>query len=123
VGRNLAGSLTALVAGLALVHCHHRHHQSARNFQRPTLLVAGPAAGSQPLYLKQLAWATRFQRYESSLPDSGNSARCCMPIWWVGSLVAASGQRSSVSYGHFAPASGAAAIAEWPVTCGTSSTA
>ena len=36
-------------------------------FQRNTPLVLAQLAGGRPLYLKQLAWGTRYQRYESSL--------------------------------------------------------
>ena len=38
-----------------------------RHFQRNTPLVLGQLAGGRPLYLRQLAWGTRFQRYETSL--------------------------------------------------------
>ncbi len=55
----------SLAAGLALVLLPqlliNRQH-----FQRPTPLVLG-VLGGRPLFLKQLAWGTRFQRYESSL--------------------------------------------------------
>ena len=38
-----------------------------RYFQRATPLVLAQRPGGGPIYLKQLGWGTRFQRYESSL--------------------------------------------------------
>ncbi|GAC1384588.1 MAG: hypothetical protein NVSMB30_31590 [Hymenobacter sp.] len=41
-----------------------------RHFHQHSPLVLAGAPGSRPLYLKQLAWGTAYQRYESSLiPD------------------------------------------------------
>ena len=41
-----------------------------RHFGRATPLVLAAAPGHAPLYLQQLAWGTRFQRYETSLIPS-----------------------------------------------------
>ena len=38
-----------------------------QHLRQPTPLVLGGLPGSRPLFLKQLSWGTRFQRYESSL--------------------------------------------------------
>ena len=98
--RNLAGSLTALVAGLALVLLPQALINQ-RNFQRPTPLVLAQPPGSQPLYLRQLAWGTRFQRYESSLiPEIPRSLLYADSVGQR-ALAAVPGQRFA-SYGYFA---------------------
>lgn len=38
-----------------------------QHFQQNTPLVLAQLVGGRPLYLRQLAWGTRFQRYETSL--------------------------------------------------------
>ena len=98
--RNLAGSLAALVAGLALVLLP-QVLINQRNFQRPTPLVLAQPPGSQPLYLRQLAWGTRFQRYESSLIPEVPRALLYADSVGQRALAAVPGQRFA-SYGHFA---------------------
>ncbi|WP_201981818.1 hypothetical protein [Hymenobacter rubidus] len=55
-----------VVAGAALVLLP-QWLINQRHFQQATPLVLARQPGSPPLYLKQLGWGTRFQRYESSL--------------------------------------------------------
>ena len=62
----LAGRAVALAAGLALVLLPQALINQ-RHFQQPTPLVLAGLPGAPPLFLKQLAWGTRFQRYETSL--------------------------------------------------------
>ena len=71
-----------------------------RHFQQHTPLVLAGLPGSRPLYLKQLAWGTRFQRYESSLiPESPRSLVYADP---AGQLVLSeSPGRGFVSYGQY----------------------
>ncbi|GAB3320572.1 hypothetical protein GCM10027511_30980 [Hymenobacter humi] len=65
-GGRLGLRFAAVVAGAALVLLPqwriNQHH-----FRQNTPLVLAGLPGSRPLYLKQLTWGTRFQRYESSL--------------------------------------------------------
>ena len=56
----------ALVAGAALVLLP-QWLINQQHFRRNTPLVLAQRPGSQPLYLRQLAWGTAYQRYETSL--------------------------------------------------------
>ena len=98
--RNLSICLTALVAGLALVLLPQALINQ-RNFQRPTPLVLAQPPGSQPLYLKQLAWGTQFQRYESSLIPEISRSLVYADTAGQRALADVPGQRFA-SYGHFA---------------------
>jgi len=65
-GRHAAG----LAAGAALLLLP-QWLINQQHFGRNTPFVLAERPGSRPLYLKQLAWGTGFQRYESSLiPES-----------------------------------------------------
>ena len=63
---NLARALAALVAGAALVLLPQLLI-NRRHFGQNTPLVLAQRPGKEPLYLRQLAWGTAFQRYETSL--------------------------------------------------------
>ncbi|WP_152560112.1 hypothetical protein [Hymenobacter sp. IS2118] len=58
--------LAGLAAGMALV-LSPQWLINRQHFQQNTPLVLAGRPGSPPLYLRQLNWGTRFQRYESSL--------------------------------------------------------
>ena len=89
----------SLVAGAALV-LWPQWLINQRHFRQHTPLVLAGLPGSRPLYLKQLAWGTRFQRYESSLiPESPRSLVYADPD---GQLALANEPgHSFVSYGQY----------------------
>ncbi len=62
----IAKSLAAVVAGAALVLLPQLLINQ-RHFGQTSPLVLAQRAGKEPLYLRQLAWGTAFQRYETSL--------------------------------------------------------
>lgn len=95
----LTGRLAALVAGLTLVLLPQALINQ-RNFQRPTPLVLARPPGSQPLYLKQLAWGTGFQRYESSLIPEIPRSLVYADTAGQRALAAVPGQRFA-GYGQF----------------------
>jgi hypothetical protein len=65
--RPRAGQLAALLLSVALVLLP-QFLINQRHFQCPTpLVLAAPGPGSRPLYLRQLLWGTRIQRFETSL--------------------------------------------------------
>ena len=64
--RLLLRRATVLAVGVALILLP-QWLINQQHFQRNTPLVVGQLAGGRPLYLRQLAWGTRYQRYESSL--------------------------------------------------------
>ncbi|MBF9237481.1 hypothetical protein I2I05_08725 [Hymenobacter sp. BT683] len=91
--------LAGLVLGMALVLLPqwliNRQH-----FQQETPLVLAGFPGSQPLYLKQLTWGTRFQRYESSMvPAMPRSLIYADPAGQRELLLESSGRFSS--YNHY----------------------
>ncbi|WP_460502785.1 hypothetical protein, partial [Hymenobacter agri] len=65
-GRPLAGALAGLVGGAALVLLPQLLINQ-RHFGQATPLVLAQRPGKEPLYLRQLAWGTALQRYETSL--------------------------------------------------------
>ena len=65
-GRNLAKEIIALAAGAGLVLLPQLLINQ-RHFGQNTPLVLAQRLGKEPLYLRQLAWGTAFQRYETSL--------------------------------------------------------
>ena len=98
-GAALSARLAALAAGLALVLLPQALINQ-RNFQRPTPLVLAQPPGSQPLYLKQLAWGTRFQRYESSFIPEIPRSLVYADSTGQRALATVPGQRFA-DYGHF----------------------
>ena len=62
----LAKAVVALVAGAALVLLPQLLINQ-RHFGQASPLVLAQRPGKAPLYLRQLAWGTAFQRYETSL--------------------------------------------------------
>ena len=64
--RHVAASLAALVAGAACVLLPQLLINQ-RHFGQASPLVLAQRPGKEPLYLRQLAWGTAFQRYETSL--------------------------------------------------------
>ncbi|MCI1185904.1 hypothetical protein MON38_00620 [Hymenobacter sp. DH14] len=64
--RQFAKSLAAVVAGAALVLLPQLLINQ-RHFNQSSPLVLAQRPGKEPLYLRQLAWGTAFQRYETSL--------------------------------------------------------
>jgi hypothetical protein len=64
--RLFAKSVAGLVAGAALVLLPQLLINQ-RHFGQTTPLVLAQRPGKEPLYLRQLAWGTAFQRYETSL--------------------------------------------------------
>ncbi|MET4073465.1 hypothetical protein [Hymenobacter sp. UYCo722] len=63
---HLSKLLAALVAGAALVLLPQLLINQ-RHFGQTSPLVLAQRPGKEPLYLRQLAWGTAFQRYETSL--------------------------------------------------------
>lgn len=64
--QNLAQPLAALVLGATLVLLPQLLINQ-RHFNQNSPLVLAQRPGKEPLYLRQLAWGTAFQRYETSL--------------------------------------------------------
>lgn len=63
---DFAKAVAALMAGAALVLLPQLLINQ-RHFNQNSPLVLAQRAGKEPLYLRQLAWGTAFQRYETSL--------------------------------------------------------
>ena len=102
-GGRIAGAVglraASLVAGVALVLLP-QWLINQRHFHRATPLVLAQLPGGTPLFLKQLAWGTGFQRYESSLiPEIPRS----LVFADLGGQRALAGQpgRSFGSYGQY----------------------